>query len=50
MDKFKDKAVLVTGAGVGIGYEICREFAQEGAFVALNDINANLANQCGGGD
>jgi NAD(P)-dependent dehydrogenase (short-subunit alcohol dehydrogenase family) len=44
MGKFKDKSVLVTGAGVGIGYEICREFAQEGAMVALNDIDANLAN------
>ena len=45
MGKFKDKSVLVTGAGVGIGYEICREFAQEGAVVALNDIDAELANR-----
>ena len=34
--RFKDKKVYVTGAGCGIGYEICRQFAQEGAFVGLN--------------
>jgi len=45
MGKFADKGVLVTGAGVGIGYEICREFAAEGAFVALNDIDGALAAQ-----
>lgn len=45
MSKFKDKAVVVTGAGVGIGYEICRQFAQEGASVALNDIDPDLANK-----
>lgn len=44
MGKFRDKAVLVTGAGVGIGFEICRQFAAEGANVALNDIDASLAN------
>ncbi|MCC7446168.1 MAG: SDR family oxidoreductase [Anaerolineae bacterium] len=48
MGKFADKGVLVTGAGVGIGYEICREFAAEGAFVALNDIDGALAAQSAG--
>jgi len=45
MSKFQNKAVLVTGAGVGIGYEICRQFAVEGAAVALNDIDTDLASQ-----
>ena len=45
MGKFNEKAVVVTGAGVGIGYEICRRFAAEGAYVALNDIDAALANK-----
>ena len=45
MDRFVDKGVVVTGAGVGIGYEICREFAVEGAYVALNDIDPDLANK-----
>jgi 3-oxoacyl-[acyl-carrier protein] reductase len=43
MGKFTDKGVIVTGAGTGIGYEICREFAAEGATVALNDIDEALA-------
>ncbi len=39
MGRFENKAALVTGAGVGIGYAIGRLFAQEGAQVALNDLN-----------
>jgi 3-oxoacyl-[acyl-carrier protein] reductase len=45
MGKYTNKAVVVTGAGVGIGYEICREFAIEGAAVALNDLDGELARQ-----
>ncbi|MDX2248507.1 MAG: SDR family NAD(P)-dependent oxidoreductase [Bacteroidia bacterium] len=40
---FDGKVVWVTGAGQGIGYEICRKFAHAGAFVALNDQNVHLA-------
>lgn len=42
--KFKDKIAVVTGAGQGIGFEICRQLAANGATVLLNDIDARLAN------
>jgi len=42
MKTFSGKAVLVTGAGVGIGYALCQSFARAGAMVALNDIDATL--------
>src|SRR5437868_6386154 len=41
---FKNKTVIVTGAGQGIGFEICRRLASEGANVLLNDIDKDLAN------
>jgi NAD(P)-dependent dehydrogenase (short-subunit alcohol dehydrogenase family) len=33
---------------VGIGFEICRQFAAEGATIALNDIDGGLAEQSAG--
>ena len=41
--RFKNKSAIVTGAGQGIGYEICRQLVADGATVILNDIDAGLA-------
>ena len=43
--EFKDKVAIVTGAGKGIGFEICAQLAIEGAAVILNDIDSALAVQ-----
>ncbi len=42
---FKNKVAIVTGAGQGIGLEICLRLAAEGAHVFLNDIDEVLAGQ-----
>jgi len=44
MSAFSGKAVLVTGAGAGIGYALCQAFASAGATVALNDIDPALCH------
>jgi glucose 1-dehydrogenase len=42
---FSGKAVLVTGAGKGIGYALCRAFASAGAILALNDSDPTLCQR-----
>ena len=40
---FVNHSAIVTGAGQGIGFEICRQLAGAGASVILNDVNETLA-------
>ena len=42
--RLKGKVALVTGGASGIGAAACRLYAQEGAGVAVADINDNLGH------
>jgi NAD(P)-dependent dehydrogenase (short-subunit alcohol dehydrogenase family) len=48
-NRLSGKTALVTGAGGGIGAEICRSFAGEGASVAVTDIDIGAANTVAAG-
>jgi 3-oxoacyl-[acyl-carrier protein] reductase len=41
--KLKDQAVLITGAGSGLGREMALVFAREGAKVGVNDLRSEAA-------
>ena len=42
---FKDQVAVITGAGEGIGCEIARRLALQGAAVVLNDMKLELAKR-----
>ena len=45
MERFKNKTVVVTGGGGGIGGATCRRFAAEGASVAVFDLHLEAAEK-----
>lgn len=49
MKGLKDKIVIVTGGGGGIGSAICRRFAEDGSVVAVFDINKDAAESVAAG-
>jgi len=44
-NRFSNQVAIITGAGQGIGFEIARQLAMEGAAVLLNDVDERLATR-----
>lgn len=44
-DRFKEKVFVVTGAAAGIGFEVAKRAAQEGALLVLADRKDDLSRQ-----
>lgn len=47
--RFNNQVAVVTGAGTGIGFEIARRLAREGAAVLLNDVDEEIARRAAAG-
>ena len=45
IEKEKLPVAIVTGAGQGIGFAICRELLKQGVAVVLNDVDVTLTHQ-----
>jgi NAD(P)-dependent dehydrogenase (short-subunit alcohol dehydrogenase family) len=43
--QFNNQVAIITGAGQGIGFEIARQLALQGAAVLVNDINESLTKK-----
>ncbi len=49
MKLLHNQTAIVTGAGQGIGLEICKQLAKQGAHVLLNDIEMSMAEEAANG-
>jgi NAD(P)-dependent dehydrogenase (short-subunit alcohol dehydrogenase family) len=47
-NKFTGHVAIITGAGQGIGFEIARQMALNGAEILINDIDETLVNEAAG--
>lgn len=47
-NKFSGQVAIITGAGQGIGFEIARQLARQGAAVLMNDIDETLVKKTAG--